>query len=66
MEGDLEREDHVEVQEGVKMGSTTEHSWSMCGDVIDRQHEEPRLELDDPDGDTFPIPLKFVDLMRQT
>ena len=28
--------------------------------------KEPRLKLYDPDNETFPIPLKYVDVVRQT
>ena len=33
---------------------------------IDRHHEEPRLKYYDPLTETFPIPLRYVDVMRQT
>ena len=37
----------------------------MCGDFTYRYHEEQRLKLYDPDNETFPIPLKYVDVKRQ-
>ena len=65
-EGNLEPEDDVEIEEGDNKGSTTEDSWSMSGEFIHRHHEELRLKFYDPDNETFPIPLKNVNVMRQT
>ena len=33
---------------------------------IHRNHEDRRVKLCVPDGDTFPIPLKYVKVTRQT
>ena len=44
-----------------KKGSKTEYSWSKNGEFLYRHHEEPRLKLYDPDNETFPIPLKYVE-----
>ena len=38
----------------------------MSADLSYRHHEEPRLSIYDSDDDTLPIPLKYVDVMRQT
>ena len=38
----------------------------MSGEFIYRHHEEPRLKFYDPDNETFSIPLKYVNVMRQT
>ena len=65
-EGYLEREDNVEIEEGDRTGSTTEDSWSMCGDSIYRHHNELLLQFYDQNNETFPIPLKDVDVVRQT
>ena len=62
----LEREDDVEIEDGDRKGINTEDSWSMSGEFIYRHHEEHRLKPYDPDNETFPIPLKYVDVMRQT
>ena len=62
----LEREDDVEIEEGDRKGIGTEDSWSMSGEFIYRRLEEHRLKLYDPGNETFPIPLKYVDAMRQT
>ena len=37
-EGNSEREDDVEIEDGDKNGSTTENLWSMSGDFIYRLH----------------------------
>ena len=38
----------------------------MRGEIIYRHHEEPGLKRYDPDNETFLIPLKYVNVMRQT
>ena len=38
------------------------HEWR----IYYRHHEEPRVKLHDPENETFPVPLKYVDVMRQT
>ena len=38
----------------------------MIGEFFYRHHEELRLKLYDTENDTFPIPLKYVDRVRQT
>ena len=37
----------------------------MSGEIIYRHHEELGLKFYDPDSEAFPIPLKYVDVMRQ-
>ena len=37
------------------------HEWK----IIDRHHEEHHLKLYEPDNETFPIALKYMDVMRQ-
>ena len=62
-----EPQDFLWTEEGDKEGRKTEDSWSTTGIFfIYRHHEELRLKLYDPDHETFPIPLKYVDVMRQT
>ena len=65
-EGNLEREADVEIEEGDIKGNQTEDSSSMSGEFIYRHHEEHRLTSYDPDNETYPIPLKYADVMRQT
>ena len=35
--------------------------WSIQGDFIYRHHNEPRVQLNVPQGETIPIPLKYID-----
>ena len=39
---------------------------SITGDFIHRHHMEPRVKLYMPRGESFPIPLKYVDVTRTT
>ena len=40
--------------------------WSILGDFIYRHHNEPRVQLYVPKEETFPIPLKYIDVTRST
>ena len=40
--------------------------WSIQGDFIYRHHIEPRVQLYLPKEETFPIPLKYIDVTRTT
>ena len=40
--------------------------WSISGDFIDRHHVEPRVKLHVPREESFPIPLKYIDVTRNT
>ena len=40
--------------------------WSIQGDFICRHHVEPRVQLYVPKEETFPIPLKYIDVTRTT
>ena len=40
--------------------------WSIQGDFIYRHHNEPRIHLYVPKEETFPIPLKYIDVTRST
>ena len=40
--------------------------WSMSGNFISRHHVEPRVKLDSPTEESFPIPLKYIDVSRTT
>ena len=40
--------------------------WSMSGNFIHRHHVEPRVELYSPREESFPIPLKYIDVSRNT
>ena len=39
---------------------------SIAGDVIYRDHVEPRVKLYVPREESFPIPLKYIDVARTT
>ena len=40
--------------------------WSVSGNFIYRHHVEPRVKLYSPREESFPIPLKYIDLSRTT
>ena len=40
--------------------------WSMSGSFKNRHHVEPRVELYSPREESFPIPLKYIDVTRTT
>ena len=40
--------------------------WSMSGNFIYRHHVEPRVKLYSPREESFPVPLKFLDVFRTT
>ena len=40
--------------------------WSMSGSFIYRHHVEPRVKLYSPRDESFPIPLKYIDVSRTT
>ena len=40
--------------------------WSIAGHFICRNHVEPRVKLYMPKEESFPIPLKYIDVTRTT
>ena len=38
----------------------------MSGNFTNRHHVEPRVKLDSPREESFPIPLKHIDVSRST
>ena len=40
--------------------------WSMSGSFIYRHHVEPRVKLYSPRQESFPIPLKYIDVSNTT
>ena len=40
--------------------------WSMSGNFKNRHHAEPRVKLYSPREESFPIPLKYIDVSRTT
>ena len=47
-------------------GEATNDFWSMSGSFIYRHHVEPRVKLYSPREESFPIPLKYIDVTRTT
>ena len=60
------QEDHVETEEGDKREAKQEIRGPRQKKSIYRHHEELRLKLCDTDNETFPIPVKYADVKRQT
>ena len=40
--------------------------WSMSGNFKNRHHVEPRVKLYSPREESFPFPLKYIDVSRTT
>ena len=47
-------------------GEATNDFWSMSGNFIYRHHVEPRVKLYSPREESFPIPMKCIDVSRTT
>ena len=47
-------------------GEAMNDFWSMSGNFIYRHHVEPRVKLYSPRQESFPIPLKYIDISRTT
>ena len=47
-------------------GEAINDFWSMSGNFIYRHHVEPRVKLDSAREESFPIPLKYIDVSRTT
>ena len=47
-------------------GEAINDFWSMSGNFIFRHHVEPRVKLYSPRDESFPIPLKYIDVSRTT
>ena len=47
-------------------GEAIHDFWSMSGNFIFRHHVEPRVKLYSPREESFPIPLKYIDVSRTT
>ena len=45
-------------------GEAINDFWSMSGSFIYRHHVEPRVKLHSPREESFPIPLKYIDVTR--
>ena len=47
-------------------GEAINDFWSMSGNFIFRHHVEPRVKLYSPREESFPVPLKYIDVTRTT
>ena len=47
-------------------GEAINDFWSMSGSFICRHYVEPRVKLYSPREESFPIPLKYIDVSRTT
>ena len=47
-------------------GEAINDFWSMSGNFIFRHHVEPRVKLYSPREESFPIPLRYIDVSRTT
>ena len=47
-------------------GEAINDFWSMSGSFIYRHHVEPRVELYSPKEESFPFPLKYIEVSRTT
>ena len=47
-------------------GEAINDFWSMSGNFIYRHHVEPGVKLYSPREESFPIPLKYIDVSRTT
>ena len=47
-------------------GEAINDFWSMSGNFTYRHHVEPRVKLYSPREESFPIPLKYIDVSRTT
>ena len=47
-------------------GEAIRDFWSMSGSPIYRRHVEPRVKLYSPREESFPIPVKYIDVTRTT
>ena len=47
-------------------GEAREDLWSISGDIIYLHHVQPRVKLYVPREESFPIPLKYIDVTRTT
>ena len=47
-------------------GEAMKKCWSMSGNFKNRHHAKPRVRLYSPREESFPIPLKYIDVSRTT
>ena len=47
-------------------GESINDFWSMSGNFENRHHFEPRVKFYSPREESFPVPLKYIDVSRTT
>ena len=47
-------------------GEAMNDFWSTSGNFTNRHHVEPRVKLYSPREESFPVPLKYIDVTRTT
>ena len=47
-------------------GEARNDFWSISGNFINRHHVEPRVKLYKPKEESFPTPMKYIDVTRTT
>ena len=62
-EGSLPQPPHDSLPDA---GEAINDFWSMSGSFIYRHHVEPLVKLYSPREESFPIPLKYIDVSRTT
>ena len=63
LQGNSERSQPTETKDDAEARNDV---WSMEGDFICRHHVETRVQLHVPKEESFPIPLKYIDVTRTT
>ena len=66
-----ERREEQEILQGQEDSTRDEQEaksdfWSITGEFISRHHVVPRVKLYVPREETFPIPLKYIDVATTT
>ena len=61
--GDMEE---FQLEESNDVAKIRNDFWSIQGDSIYRHHIEPRVQLYVPNEESFPISLKYIDVIRST
>ena len=62
MEKDKANRESLNRREPTDDAEARDDFWSIEGDVYHRHHNEPRVQLFVPKEETFPIPLKYIDV----
>ena len=61
-----EEEDSADAARGDPQDASEPDFWSISDDCVMIHHRQARIKLYVPDESTFPIPLKYIDVMRRT